>query len=75
MKKSMLFGVLGPRETDAQPLQVELNGERLPVQHEFRQPGVGVRTTTAKGDGGPTGGAHQLRQASTAQGTHTAGGV
>ena len=31
VKKSMLIGVLGPRATSAQPLQAELNGERLPV--------------------------------------------
>ena len=49
VKKSMLFGVRGPQGTNAPPLQAELNGEALPVQHEFRQLGVGVRTTITKG--------------------------
>ena len=51
VKKSMLFGVQGPRGTAAPPLRVELNGEALPVQHEFRQLCVGVRTTITKGTG------------------------
>ena len=34
MKKSMLFGVRGPRGTNAPPLRAELNGEALPVQHD-----------------------------------------
>ena len=51
VKKSMLFGVRGLRGTTAPPLRAELNGEALPVQHEFRQLGVGVRTTITKGTG------------------------
>ena len=51
VKKSMLFGVRGPRGTAAPPLRAELNGEALPVQHEFRKLGVGVRTTVTKGTG------------------------
>ena len=33
----------------AQPLRAELDGEQLPVQCEFRQLGVGVRTTPKRG--------------------------
>ena len=51
VKKSMLFGVRGPRGTTAPPLRAELNGEAPPLQHEFRQLGVGVRTTITKGTG------------------------
>ena len=35
----------------AQPLRAELDGEQLPVQCEFRQLGVGVRTTPKRGTG------------------------
>ena len=51
VKKSMLFGVRGARGTTAPPLRAELNEEALLVQHEFRQLGVGLRTTITKGTG------------------------
>ena len=75
-KKSMLFGVRGSRGTTAPPLRAELNGEALPVQNEFRQLGVGVRTTITKG----TGPQLEARMDSAKQAlrqvrTHPAGGV
>ena len=51
VKKSMVFGVGRVTGSSAQPLQAELDGEQLPVQREFRQLGVGVRTTPKRGTG------------------------
>ena len=51
VKKSMVFGVERATGGAAQPLRTELNGESLPVQHEFRQLGVGVRTKPKRGTG------------------------
>ena len=51
VKKSMVFGVGQVMGRSAQPLRAELDGEQLPVQREFRQLGMGVRTAPKRGTG------------------------